>query len=106
VGHVRKCTIRFSDRQGIEHSTQVEAASLFEAACRAWAIFKSSEQTKEESYKTEEFIVEVPEDPKTFRVDLEKLLTCLDRGRRGHRDSPRKRQLRRLLDANIWGPPA
>jgi hypothetical protein len=32
----------------------------------AWAKFKSSEQTEEESYKTEEFIVEVHEQPKTI----------------------------------------
>jgi len=38
-------------------------------------------------------------------VDLEKLLGWLDRGRRGHKDTPHKEQLRRLLDANLWGPP-
>jgi hypothetical protein len=60
---VCKCTVRFSDRRGIERSAQVEAASTYDAACRAWAKFKSSTGTEEESYKTQEFIVEVQEDP-------------------------------------------
>lgn len=101
---MRKCTVRFFDRRGVEHSTEVRAASLFEAACRAWANFKSSEETDEESFKTKGFIVEVHQDPKVFNVEIENLLEFLDRGRRGHHDTPRKRWLRRLLDANLWGP--
>jgi hypothetical protein len=73
------CTVRFRDRRGAEHSTVVRAASVYEAACRAWAIFKGSEETEEESFKTEEFIVEMHEEPKTFHVNLEKMLTWLNR---------------------------
>ena len=105
MGRVCRCTVRFSDRKGFEHSTEVRAASVYEAVCRAWAIFKSNEETDEESYKTKEFVVEVQLDPKVFHVGLEKLLEWLDPGRRGHRDTPRKIWLRRLLDTNIWGPP-
>ena len=100
------CTVRFRDRRGVEHSTEVRAASVYEAACRAWAAFKSSEQTEEESYKTEKFIVEVSEEPRTYHVNLEKLLVWLDRRRRAQKDTPRKQQLRRLLDANLGGPPS
>jgi len=99
------CTVRFRDRRGVEHSTEVRASSVYEAACRAWANFKSSEQTEEESYKAEEFVVELWEESRTFHVNLEKLLGWLDRGRRGHKNTPRKEQLRRLLDTNLGGPP-
>ena len=106
MGHPSRCTVSFRDRHGVEHRTEVEAASLHEAACRAWATFKSGdEHTMEESFKTKEFVVELHVDPRVFRVEIEKLRACLERGRRGHRDTPRKRWLRRLLDANIWGPP-
>jgi hypothetical protein len=105
VSRKLKCTVRFIDRRGIEHSTDVKATSLFEAACRAWANFKSVDESAEESYKTDEFVVEVHQDPKVFRVDLEKLLAWIARGRRGHTDTSRKKWLRRLLDASIWGPP-
>jgi hypothetical protein len=100
------CTVRFRDRRGVEHSTEVRASSVYGAASRAWANFKSSEQTEEESYKVEEFVVDLWEESRTFHVNLEKLLGWLDRGRRSHKDTPRKEQLRRLLDANLWGTPA
>jgi len=77
---------------------------VYEAVCRAWAIFKSNEETDEESYKTKEFVVEVQQDPKVFHVGLEKMLEWLDRGRGGRRDTLRKKWLRRLMEANIWGP--
>jgi hypothetical protein len=82
------CTVRFSDRKGIEHSTEVRAASVYEAACRAWANFKSIVETEEESYRAKRFIIEVHQDPKVFHVELEKLLEWLDRGRHGSRDNP------------------
>ncbi len=95
------CTVRFRDRRGVEHSTEVRASSVYEAACRAWANFKSVPETEEESYKAEEFVVDLWEESRTFHVNLEKLLGWLDRGRGGHKDTPRKKQLRRLLDANL-----
>jgi hypothetical protein len=99
------CTVRFRDRRGVEHSTEVQASSVYEAACRAWATFKSATETEEESYKTDEFIVELHEEPKTFHVNLEKMLEWLGRGRRGSKDTPHKQWLRKLKDANLWGPP-
>ena len=105
MGRVCACTVRFSDREGVEHSAEVRAASVYEAACRAWAVFKSDQGTEEESYKAREFVVEVHQEPKVFHVEPEKLLAWLERGRRGHRDTPRKQWLRRLLDTDIWGPP-
>jgi hypothetical protein len=47
----------FCDRKGVEHSVEVQAASVYEAACRAWAIFKADQGTEEE-YKAKEFVVE------------------------------------------------
>ena len=105
MGRVCRCTVRFSDRRGFEHSTEVRAASVYEAACRAWANFMLDAETKEESFKTMEFVVEVRQEPKVFHVELEKLLAWLDRGRGGRQDTPRKKWLRRLMDASIWGPP-
>jgi len=58
----------FANRKGVERSTEVQAASVYEAACRAWANFKACAETEEESYKTTEFVVEVHQEPKVFRV--------------------------------------
>lgn len=93
------CTVRFIDRQKLEHSVQVEAGTVYEAACRAWSKFKLDVQTFEESYKTEAFIVEAR--GKTYRVNLEKMLAYMDRGRKGRNDTPHKKQLRWLSNAFI-----
>jgi len=66
VGRVCRCTVRFSDRRGFEHSTDVRAASVYGATCRAWSVFKSEEGTEEESFKTKEFVVEVIKSRKFF----------------------------------------
>jgi hypothetical protein len=58
VGRVCACTVRFCDRKGVGHSAEVRAASVYEAECRAWAIFKSDQGKEEESYQAKEFVVE------------------------------------------------
>jgi hypothetical protein len=98
---IQRCTVRFSNSCGVERSTEVEAASVFEAACRGWAKFKSSDETFDESYRTDEFIIEVHEAPKTYKVNLEKLLRWLDERRRGPADGLHRKRLRKLLDANL-----
>jgi hypothetical protein len=95
------CTVSFCDRGGVKHSAEVRAASVYEAACRAWAKFKSSAETEEESYRTEEFLVEVREEPKTYRINLERMLEWLNRGKRGSKDTPYKQRLRKLKDENL-----
>jgi hypothetical protein len=87
--------------EGIERSTDVEASSVFEAACRGWAKFKSSDETFDESYRSEEFIVEVREAPKTYKVNLENLLRWLDGRGRGPADGQHRKRLRRLLDGDL-----
>lgn len=72
---------------------------MFEAACRGWAKFKSSDETFDESFRTEEFIVEVHEAPKFYKVNLENLLRWLDGRGRGPADGLSRKRLRKLLDA-------
>jgi hypothetical protein len=101
MGRVQRCTVRFVNSFGVERSTEVEASSLFEAACRGWAKFKSSVETFDESYRTEQFIIELHEAPKIYKVNLENLLRWIgDRGR-GRADSLRRKRLRQLLDASL-----
>ena len=101
MGRVQRCTVHFSNGQGVERLTEVEASSVFEAACRGWAKFKSSDETFDESFRAEEFIIEVHEPPKTYKVNLENLLRWL-RGRgRGPADGLHRKRLRKLLDASL-----
>jgi hypothetical protein len=56
---VRSCNVWFTDRPGQKHSVKVEAASVYKAACKAWAIFKMTERTDTgEAYKTDDFVVD------------------------------------------------
>jgi hypothetical protein len=74
---------------------------VFEAACRGWAKFKSSDETFDESFRTEEFIIEVLEVPKTYKVNLENLLRWLSGRGRGPTDGAHRKRLRKLLDASL-----
>src|SRR5580704_11893815 len=93
------CRVRCTNRQNKEHSVRVEGATVYEAACRAWSIFNLDDYVREETYKTDDFIVE--SNGKTYRVNLEKLLKYLDRGRKGREDTPHKKKLRWLKTAFI-----
>lgn len=98
MGRVCACAVSFRNRGGIKHSTEVRATSVYEAACRAWARIECSAETEEMACKTEEFLVEVRDDPKIFHVNLKKMLTWLGRGRRDLNDSQDKKHLRKLFD--------
>jgi hypothetical protein len=97
---VQKCTVSFLDRRRIRHSVDVQASSSYEAVCKAWAIFRSVDLTAEESYKTEEFRVDIDE-RKSFTVNLDKLLKFVNRGPRERNESPYKQRLRKLLHADV-----
>jgi hypothetical protein len=101
MARIQHCTVRFSNAHGVKRSTEVEASSVFEAACRGWAKFKSSEETFDESHRTEQFTIEVHEAQKTYEVNLENLLRWLNDRGRGPADSLHRKRLRRLLDANL-----
>ena len=101
MGRMQRCIVRFFSSHGVERSAEVEAASVFEAACRGWAKFKSSDETFDESYRTEEFIIEINETAKIYKVNLENLLRWLDGRGRGPADGLQRKRLRKLLDANL-----
>ena len=68
MGRMCGWTVRFSDRKGFQHSTEVQAASVYEAAYLAWAKLRSDAEAEEESFRASEFIVEVQQDPRVFHV--------------------------------------
>ncbi len=101
MARIQRCTVRFSNAYGVERTTEVEASSVFEAACRGWAKFKSSDETFDESYRTEEFMIEVLEARKTYKVKLENLLRWLDGRGREPADGLHRKRLRRMLDGDL-----
>jgi hypothetical protein len=66
---IQKCKVSFVDRRGVSHSVEVQAGTVFEAICRASVIFKNS--VVEDPTWAAEFVVEVVDKPKAFRVNCE-----------------------------------
>jgi hypothetical protein len=81
---IQKCRVSFVDRRGVCHSVEVQAATVFEAVCRASSIFKCS--VVEDPTWAAEFIVEVKEQPKLYRVKTEEMKKWLARNGRSPRE--------------------
>ena len=81
---IQKCKVSFVDRRGVHHSVEVQAATVFEAVCRASAIFKHS--VVEDPTWAAEFVVSVVEKPNTYRVKTAELKKWLNRNGRSPRE--------------------
>jgi hypothetical protein len=87
--------VSFVDRRQVCHSIEVQAATVFEAVCRASAIFKHS--VVEDPTWAAEFVVEIVDKPKAFRVKTEEMKKWLARSGRSPRELMEKKRLRELL---------
>jgi hypothetical protein len=73
----------------------VQAATVFEAVCRASAIFKHS--VVEDPTWAAEFIVEIREQPKLYRVKTDQMKKWLSRNGRSPRELMERKRLREML---------
>jgi hypothetical protein len=64
------CRVAFTDSEGIAHSVEVEADSLFEAVALAVAEFRRDEATTAEPGTMTEFIVTAYRKPTEHRIRL------------------------------------
>ena len=92
---IQKCKVSFGDRRGVYHSVDVQAATVYEAVCRASAIFKHS--VVEDPTWAAEFVVEVVDKPKAYRVKPDAMKKWLARSGRSPRELMEKKKLRELL---------
>src|SRR3984893_15701617 len=92
---IQKCKVSFVDRRGVYHAVDVQAATVFEAVCRASAIFKHS--VVEDPTWAAEFVVEVVDKPKAYRVKPDAMKKWLARSGRSPRELMEKKKLRELL---------
>lgn len=61
----RNCVVKYTDNFGVEHSAEVEADSLFEAAIRGLYKLDSSFATEQDVFDRWDITVEVHEEPAT-----------------------------------------
>jgi hypothetical protein len=92
---IHRCKVSFVDRHGVYHAVNVQAATVFEAVCRASAIFKRS--VAEDPTWAAEFVVEVQERPKLYRVKTEGMKKWLVRNGNSPRDLMARKRLSEML---------
>ena len=91
----QKCKVSFVVYGVVDAAAIVQAATVYEAVCRASAIFKHS--VVEDPTWAAEFIVEIKEQPKLYRVKTEQMKKWLRRNGSSPRDLMQRRRLREML---------
>jgi hypothetical protein len=94
---IQNCKVSFRDRRGVIHSVDVQASSVYEAVCRASAIFKNS--VVEDPTWTAEFLVEVLAQ-KTYHVRPETMRRWLDRSGISPKEHIQRKRLKQMLEGN------
>ena len=93
----RKCFVTFRDAEGVEHSAEVAAESLYEAAILALRRFRQSSWSREATFGTGMLRVEVWEPPIVHRVSIADLENWLNRSG----GKPHEIALRRKLQQKL-----
>jgi hypothetical protein len=67
--HVRECSVRFRDKDGIEHEVLVFASSVMQAAALGLSHFRRADWSRDESYYNSKILIEVREST-VYRVSV------------------------------------
>jgi hypothetical protein len=92
---IQKCKVSYVDRRGVHHAVDVQAATVYEAVCRASAIFKHS--VVEDPTWSAEFFVEIKAQAKLYRVKTDQMKKWLNRNGSGPHDLMQRKRLREML---------
>ena len=95
VGTRKTCTVSFRDSDGVQHSVEVGAETLYEAAVLALKSFRDHECAPGPAAH---LAVEVKSPSVTHTVVAHKIEDWLDGGARSPKEAIEKRRLRQLLD--------
>jgi hypothetical protein len=99
MGEQRRCVITFRDGDGIEHSVEITAESLYEAAILALDRFRRCPWSREASFEAGTLKVEVWESPTIHRVSIADLDSWLKRaGGKPHEVALRNKLRQRISD--------
>lgn len=88
-----KCLVSYLDLDGIRHSVEVEANSLYEAACLAIKVFREHDYEPKPLSKLE---ITIP-NPVTHEVTYKKVKEWLRRKPKNPKEMIEKERLRELL---------
>ncbi len=95
-----KCRVSFADPTGVEHVSEVDAESVYEAACRGWcSLMVRSWDMFNASWDAKEFKVEVSSLGRIFRVDTHRLLSWVNAQGLSVKERERREQMFDIADA-------
>ena len=93
------CVVTLRGRDGCQHSVEVTASTLYEAAVRGLRELRISDWVREETYDAAELLVTARTPAVVHQVDLRKLKEWLRRTAGSPRDVSLRSRLKELLDA-------
>jgi hypothetical protein len=95
---VRACRVTCRDAQGIEHTAQVTAQSLFEAVAQALRVFREHEWSDEPNSGSASVVVTIKPAEVEHRVRIKDFQTWLASPPRSPAEMALKRRLQNILD--------
>jgi hypothetical protein len=94
---VRACRITCRDAQGVEHTVQVTAQSLFEAVAQALRIFREDDWSDDPNSSSASVVVTIKPAEVEYRVRIKDFQTWLESAPRSPAEMALKRRLREIL---------
>ncbi len=98
VPELRTCRVSFQDAEGIAHSVEVTAQSLFEAAALAIKAFRAAEWMQSGPASGAVLEVSVLHPIAKHRIPLRTLMAWLEANGRTPKEQANKQRLRELLE--------
>ena len=95
---VRSCKVTCRDAQGIEHSVDVTAETLYEAVAQAWRILGENEWNAEGGRRPSVFVVKVKQPEIEHRVRAEDFEKWLASAPKSPAEMALKDRLRKILE--------
>ncbi len=92
------CVVTLRGRDGCQHSVEVTASTLYEAAVRGLRELRNSDWVREETYEAAELQVTARTPAVVHRVDLRELKQWLGRTAGSPKDTALRSRLKELLD--------
>jgi hypothetical protein len=95
---VRRCKVTCRDAQGVEHTVQVIAESLFEAVAQAFHILREHDWTDEPNSGSASVVVTIKPAEVEHRVRIRDFQTWLESAPRSPAEMALKSRLRNVLN--------
>ena len=94
---LRTCRVTCRDSQGVEHTAQVTAQSLFEAVAQALRVFRVHDWSDDPNSGSASVVVTIKEPEVEHRVRIKDFQTWLESAPKGPAEMALKRRLREIL---------